>query len=595
MSDFLPASVTILYGSETGNAQDYAQYLARRLQYFQLQPTLAALDDYPLKQLVTNTLFLVILCSTTGQGELPRRAKRFLRFLLRKKLPSDLLNHIKITTFGLGDSSYPKFNYAIKKLHARLLQLGCSELSPRCEADEQSPEGIDGFYTEWETALVAALQSHFPQLVSLDDRTLLPPEYPISVDKTTPPVPTLGQDEKVALTRTAGDLSVGTVAANQRITAEDHFQDVRHVTIEAEDIKYSPGDTLALYPVNDSRNVDLLFELQPHWLPLADQPLRVEKFPLVEGGYISSEKLTLRSLITHHIDIMAIPRRSFFMTLWHFVDDSTEDGAREKEKLWDFSRFEESEDLYNYANRPRRLILETVMEFEKNLRIPVEYVLDLFPVIKPRLFLIASGPSPTLVELVVAVVEYKTILRRIRKGLCTKWLKGLQKGDRVLYFVHKSNISFALSDGSEPPVIMVAPGTGVAPMKSLIEQQASSRGQDLFLFYGCRYKEKDYLFREVWDQLEAQGKLNLFPCFSRDGNPTIKYVQHALFAQKDKVADLILHQTAIVFVCGSSGNMPREVRISLIEILVTAGLDRSKAESYLLQMEDSGRYIQETW
>lgn len=595
MPTFLPSSVTILYGSETGNAHDYAQYLSRRLQYYQLQPTLAALDDYPLKQLVTKTLFLIILCSTTGQGELPRRAKRFLRFLLRKKLPSDLLNHLKITTFGLGDSSYPKFNYAIKKLHARLLQLGCEELLPRCEADEQSPEGIDGFYTEWETALVAALKNHFPELVTLDDNVLLPPEYPISVDEKAPVIVTSGQDERIALTRTAGELSVATVAANSRITAEDHFQDVRHVIFEAEDLTYAPGDTLALYPVNDKRNVELLFELQPHWLPLADQPLLVEKLPVVEGGYISNETLTLRSLITHHLDIMAIPRRLFFMVLWHFVDESTEDGAREKEKLREFSRFEESEDLYNYANRPRRLILETIMEFEKNLRIPVEYVLDLFPVIKPRLFLIASRPSATLVELVVAVVEYKTILRRIRRGLCTKWLKSLQKGDKVLYFVHKSNLSFALADGSEPPIIMVAPGTGVAPMKSLIEQQVLSRGQDLHLFFGCRYKEKDYLFRELWQGLEAHGQLHLYPCFSRDPGSPSKYVQHSLFAQKEKIGDLILHQKAIVFVCGSSGNMPREVRISLIEILVSAGLERAQADAFLLEMEDSGRYIQETW
>ena len=90
---------------------------------------------------------------------------------------------------------------------------------------------------------------------------------------------------------------------------------------------------------------------------------------------------------------MSIPRRSFFALLWHFVDPSTEDGEREQEKLMEFGSFDEPEELYDYANRPRRLILETLLEFENNLTIPVSYILDLFPLIRPRMFLIASCPS----------------------------------------------------------------------------------------------------------------------------------------------------------------------------------------------------------
>lgn len=584
MSSFPVDSVTILYGSETGNAQDYAHYLGRKLRYNSLKPTVASLDSYPLKSLVTDTRFLIVICSTTGQGELPRNAKRFLNFLLRKKLPHDLLNHIHCTTFGLGDSSYPKFNYAIKKIHARLLQLGCKELSPRCESDEQAPEGIDGYYAEWERTLIAGLQKQFPALYSIDENVLLPPEYHVEV------VGAENLEKSANLELTRHSLSVGQIVQNRRVTASDHFQDVRHLVIEAEngDLDYAPGDTLALYPHNDDHTVQLLLELQPQWLEIADRPLEIGPLE-VEGGLIDAKCLTLRTLFTFHLDIMAIPRRSFFSLLYHFVDDATDDGQREREKLYEFSKIEESEDLYDYANRPRRLILETLLEFERNLIIPIHYVLDLFPTIKVRLFLIASRPSPKSVELVVAIVEYKTILRRIRRGLCTKWIKSLNTGDKVVYSVHRSNLSFLLPATPNPPVLMISPGTGVAPMKSLIEHVAGT--SELHLFYGCRYRAKDYLFGDLWDNLEVE----VYGCFSRDAGSEAKYVQDRLFQEKELVEELLLKKSAIVFVCGSSGNMPRQVRLTLAQILQDGGLGEAESHDYLLKMENSGRYIQETW
>lgn len=596
------SGVTVLYGSETGNAQDYAQFLAKRLKYFGLKPTIMSLDHYPLKNLVTDTKFLIIICSTTGQGELPRNSKKFMKFLLKKKLPSDLLNHIELTTFGIGDSSYPKFNYAIKKIHARLLQLGCSELCTRCEADEQTPEGVDGYYSEWETNLLEALKKKIQGIpLTYDETVLLPADNPVEVLYNEQDIVTSDPSTEVSLTRIGDgstDLILGSVKDNKRITKEGHFQDVRHLIIESENLLYIPGDTVALYPSNDEASVEALIQLQPHWIPIADKPLVIHgEVPFIEGGLIDKLKLTLRSLLTHHLDIISIPRRSFFMTLAHFSDASTEDGEREQEKLREFSRIEESEELYNYANRPRRLILETILEFQQNLRIPVDYILDLFPIIKPRLFLIASRPSPNLVELIVAVVVYKTILRRVRRGLCTKWLKLLQNNDKIVFSIHKSNLKFELPNYKYPPILMVSPGTGVAPMKSLIEHiTLTGIQQDLYLFYGCRSKENDYLFGDLWDSLKSQNKLSIYPCFSRDLDSKVKYVQHKIYEEHELVGDLILNQNAILFICGSSGAMPREVRITLVEILVKFGkMKNNEADDYLMNMENTGRYLQETW
>lgn len=144
---------------------------------------------------------------------------------------------------------------------------------------------------------------------------------------------------------------------------------------------------------------------------------------------------------------------------------------------------------------------------------------------------------------------------------------------------------------------MVSPGTGVAPMKSLIEHIALlGIQQDLYLFYGCRNKENDYLFGDLWASLKSQNKLSIYPCFSRDQDSKIKYVQHKIYEQHELVGDLILNQNAIVFICGSSGAMPREVRITLVEILVKFGkMTDTEADDYLMDMENGGRYLQETW
>lgn len=579
------SGITILYGSETGNAQDYAHYLARNLRYYSLQPKLSSLDAYDLKGLVTDTSYLVVVCLTTGQGELPRNAKKFMRFLLKKKLPRDLLNHLQFTTFGLGDLLYPKFNYAIKKIHTRLLQLGATELGPRCESDELAPEGVDGYYAEWERTVIAALRRAIPSATAIDQHVLLPPEYHVEVKTAAPDVPT---NASHALTRSALLLRAK-VVANCRITAADHFQDVRHLVLETPAaLDYRPGDTLALYPPNDERSVQLLLELQPHWLAVADKPLAVSAVE-IEGGIIARDALTLRSLLTFHLDIMSVPQRSFFSLLHHFVDASSADGLRERDKLFEFSQIENSEGLYDYANRPRRLILETLLEFEHNLHIPVDYVLDLIPVIKVRLFLIASKPTPHSVELAVAIVEYKTILRRIRRGLCTRWIKLLQPGDEVVFSVHLSNLRFSSLDGSSPPVIMISPGTGVAPMKSLIEATAGLR--ELYLFSGCRHRDMDFLFLPLWRELEKAGHLNLYPAFSREKDYKYKYVQDYLFAEKAMVGGL-MSTGAMVFVCGSSGKMPTQVRVTLVEILKDFV---AEPEQYLLDMENEGRYIQETW
>uniref|UniRef100_A0A060T714 NADPH-dependent diflavin oxidoreductase 1 n=1 Tax=Blastobotrys adeninivorans TaxID=409370 RepID=A0A060T714_BLAAD len=581
-------SVLVLYGTETGNSQDYAQLVAKKCQRLRIDVKVRAMDDCTLLDLVSFKV-LIFVCSTTGQGELPRNAKKLWKQMLRRKLPPTFLFGVHFTTFGLGDSSYPRYNWAIKKIHRRVAQLGAKELSPRGEGDEQSAEGVDENFDAWVNIVAKHLRELFPLesgVQELDESTLLDPRYTITLlrDRLKH-----GPDTVKSINMTRSDVNKATIKRNDRITAQDHFQDVRHLQFEStdSDLSYVPGDTVALYPANNWDEVDLFIKHQK-LTEVADFPVEVnEEFAnAVPGGLV--HPLTIRSLLLYHLDLVTIPRRSFFASVWHFASDE-----RERERLQEFSTLEGLEDLFDYANRPRRSILETVLEFD-SLQIPVEYLLDVIPILHPRLFSIASpedqsnADGPLNVELAVAIVKYKTILRRIRRGVCTRWIEGLRPGDAIPFTLHKSPLAL----NQELPAVLIGPGTGVAPIRSLVlTRHAQSAIGKMVLFFGCRFKDKDYIFEDDWEAPTKSGQLEVVTAFSRQNGG---YVQNRLFEKRKDIGDLIVNHNASVYLCGSSGRMPREVRITIVEIVKQALTD-GDAEEYVKKMENEGRYLQETW
>lgn len=290
--------IVILYGSETGNAHDFATILSHRLHRWHFSHTFCSIGDYD-PQDILKCRYLFIICSTTGQGELPRnvnalkgeRPVTFWSFLKRKNLPSNLLNHIQTAMLGLGDSSYPKFNYGIRKLHQRIVtQLGANELFDRLEADDQAMAGsnkgtglgIESVYFEYEKKVLSFLLSKYPnrkvngQIIKreeLDPEVYLEPASYLQLSDE-------HANEKFNSTKVIfeGDesLKVGRVNINKRITSEGHFQDVRQFKFSNVDKiqeNYEPGDTVTIYPCNTDEDVSKFLTNQSHWLEIADKPL----------------------------------------------------------------------------------------------------------------------------------------------------------------------------------------------------------------------------------------------------------------------------------------------------------------------------------
>jgi sulfite reductase alpha subunit-like flavoprotein len=406
---------------------------------------------------------------------------------------------------------------------------------------------------------------------------------------------------------------IATLKSNTRVTAKEHWQDVRELTFTIpEKIEYAPGDILSIYPKNAAEDVDSLVSLL-EWSDIVDHPVRFcsiasssPQEPVLP--YLLEEpKLTIRRLLMDYLDITAIPNRYFFFQLAHFTTDEMH-----KERLLEFANPIYREELYNYTSRPRRSILEVLHDFP-SVKIPWQQAAAVFPRLRHRQFSIASGgklkhdpekPGQTQIQILVAIVKYQTILRKIRRGVCTRYLAQLPTGSKITVTINKGGMG-ASPDQASKPVVMVAPGTGLAPMRSFIWERASwAQNSDIelgesILFYGSRKRDADYFYKDEWEGEPNDNKklpVQVFTAFSRDQREKI-YVQDIIRKQAALVYRLLKEEVGgTVYVCGSSGKMPKSVREAFIFVFEQEGkLDREDAERYVAKMEKEGRYKLEVW
>ncbi|KAI8633431.1 riboflavin synthase domain-like protein [Xylariaceae sp. FL1651] len=395
------------------------------------------------------------------------------------------------------------------------------------------------------------------------------------------------------------DAWYGVVDDNIRLTPYAHWQDVRHLIIRLfpkeddegnlESLIYEPGDVAVIYPKNFLQDVQALIDLMD-WGEVADKPF-IHQCKSADILYNTPKNCyplsnsTLRQLLTHNYDITCIPRRSFFEEIAHYTEDPTH-----KERLREFANPGLSDEFWDYTSRPRRSILEVLQDFP-SVRIPYQHVPSIFPVIRGREYSIASSgllatdpdaPGDTLIELVVALVKYKTVLRKTRQGLCSRYIASLNPGTPISVTVQMNRIP----DVNNPrkPLIAIAPGTGIAPIRSLIFERTGrannagiSEVGETVLFYGGRSRNADFYFEEEWTDLGIE----VITAFSRD-QPHKIYVQDRILENYVRVCELI-RKGASICLCGSSGKMPEAVRLALCDCLVKGELatDREHAKQLL--------------
>ncbi|XP_066258161.1 NADPH-dependent diflavin oxidoreductase 1 isoform X1 [Euwallacea similis] len=598
---FQNVKITILYGSQTGNAQDVGERLWRESKRFYFQSCVKPLNDFNIAQIAQERC-IIFICSTTGQGEEPDNMKIFWKFLLKKSLPKDFLSQMKFAVLGLGDSSYSKFNFVAKRLYKRLLQLGGEPLIELGLGDDQHDFGYDAVTDPWMEKLWIKLNEVYPlplHIAPLSANLAIIPRWTSVQTKNVNNLLDVQNNvnkyhSNLYSTETCDHLDA-VILENRSQTHKTHFQDVRLIKFKTNGQKYAPGDLLVLRPKNLSWKI-LEFKniLTKNGVNIKDETVinLKENDPNMPVPEVLKRNVTFKLLCEEYFDLFSIPRRHVFQLLSQITDSELE-----KEKCLEFCSGESREDMYAYTTRPRRNIVEVLDDFPhatKNLTLDILF--EILPPIKPREFSIASSfkRQNNEVHLLVAVVKYKTNLVKERIGLCSNFLADLNPGDQVYAWLKGG--SFKFPSNLDVPVIMVGPGTGVAPFRSFILEmcEKNKNPKNLLLFFGCRYEAKDFLFKEEFVSLRDDSLLTLVCAFSRDQKEK-SYVQHKIKENGELVWNAI-ERNCYIFVAGNSKNMPQQVREAFVSVCVNYGrLQDSEAVKKIDLMVKQGRYQTECW
>ncbi|ELY6244924.1 NADPH-dependent assimilatory sulfite reductase flavoprotein subunit [Cronobacter universalis] len=542
-----PASViTLISASQTGNARRVAEALRDDLLAAQLNVNLVNAGDYKFKQIAQEKL-LIVVASTQGEGDPPEEAVALHKFLLSKKAPK--LDGTAFAVFGLGDTSYEHFCQAGKDFDTRLAELGAERLLDRVDADVEYQAAAQA----WRQRVVDVLKARVPKeapsqaaftasgAVNLVDSTPYTKESPLTA----------------------------TLSVNQKITGRHSQKDVRHIEIDLGDagLRYQPGDALGVWYQNDPALVQELLELL--WLK-GDEPVTVgeKTLPLSEALQWHFELTVNTAAIVENY--ATLTRSEALLPL-----------VGDKAKLQDYAARTPIVDMVRFA--PAQL--------------DAEQLLGLLRPLTPRLYSIASSQAEVEneVHITVGVVRFD-IEGRPRAGGASSYLADrLEEDGEVRVFI-EHNDNFRLPATPETPVIMIGPGTGIAPFRAFMQQrEADGATGKNWLFFGNPHFTEDFLYQVEWQRYVKEGLLTRIDlAWSRDQDHKI-YVQDKIREQGAELWRWI-QEGAHLYVCGDANRMAKDVEQALLEVIAAyGGMDAEAADEYLSELRVERRYQRDVY
>eukprot|EP01065_Artemidia_motanka_P014153 TRINITY_DN18123_c0_g1_i1.p1 TRINITY_DN18123_c0_g1~~TRINITY_DN18123_c0_g1_i1.p1 ORF type:complete len:628 (+),score=147.46 TRINITY_DN18123_c0_g1_i1:84-1886(+) len=592
-----PANCAVVYGSQTGTAEAYSSRIATALCGIGIHCSVGSMDDFGWGRLRRCRL-AVVVAATTGDGDAPDNMKRcWVEMRTRGCEPAEDLSY---AVFCLGDSGYEKYNYVGKMMHNLLSRLGGTPLLHRGLGDDQDPAGLDEGFEPWLGGLLAALEH--------SRGTPISPAARFVVEARGERKAAADEHAAAEVPATAADrLWTATICSNRRMTPADHFQDVRHVEmkVEAAAPPWEVGGSVGLYPRNPPQEVARLLRR------LAKPPgttVRIEEregtgITWVSGApALAGRDITLHTLFSCHLDICGTPGRSAFEILARF----SRGDAEQQEKLQGMASNTPvgMEDLRFYCTREKRTFVEVLCDFP-SVDIPLEWLLELIPPLRPRLYSVSSAPVPgeanPVLSVTVALVEYKTPYGRPKRGLCSRWVSDVGAGQEIRVVFKPPAVQ--LPD-TAVPVVLVGPGTGIAPCRAVIQARraAGAGAGNVTLIVGARNRGKDFLYGGEFEELAGDGWLRLHTAFSRDQDSKF-YVQH-LIRQRVEVRDSVaatLVAGGHLYISGTSKNMPdavqRAVAYAISQLPAERGgiADEDQAKAYVARMKKERRLQLDCW
>jgi len=535
-------SLTVLYGSQTGNGEEIALAVVDQAKAAGFAAAAVSLADYKPANLKRESLVTFVI-STHGEGDPPDDAELFHEFLFSKKAPK--ISNLQFSVLALGDSSYVNFCQTGREIDARLEELGAERFAARVECDLDYDDPAAGW--------VETVVSELPDLLGKGEPVVAPRLRAVdsvsAFDKSNP--------------------FPAEVLVNQKITGGNSSKDVRHVelSLEGSGLRYEPGDALAVVVQNPPR---LVAEVLEELALVSDEIVTVR-----------DQNLELIDALTSALEITVVSLG--FLRDWAAVagDDDLTSMLQEKD----------SKVLSNFVDQHQ--IIDVVRLYPA--AVDAQQFVGMLRHLSPRSYSISSSPdaNPDEVHLTVAAVHYEAFGRE-HWGAASTHLASLQEGASASVFVDR-NSRFRLP-GDDVPIIMIGPGTGIAPFRAFVEQRVEQGAAgNNWLFFGDRNFDSDFLYQLEWQRHLKQGNLTrLDVAFSRDQDRKI-YVQDRIRENSEEVYRWI-ESGAVIYVCGDAKQMAKDVNDALIDVLVReGGLDTVAATHKLKALRSEGRYQRDVY
>jgi NADPH-ferrihemoprotein reductase len=636
VNKFPAGDLSIFFGSQTGTAEGFARVIMEETKSKGFNAKMCDLEDFD-PEVLANTTLAIFLMATYGEGEPTDNAAKFTKWAKSDTVAENFLAKLKFAVFGLGNRQYEHFNKMGKLTNQMLEKFGASRMFEYGEGDDDN--ALEEDFDAWKSKLIPAMMSQFhpegagsaPESGSVSARKV---ELQFAAE--------LGDEESVTqrmLTRTSrarlpSDSFEGakvntstkhfftsspiTVAVNRELRSPaGRLQgSTRHIELDLNDSTlsgYETAENLAVLPHNIDETVDAICRSQGYKL---DQVFTLVPVAGVDFRAPFPTPCTIGEAIGMYYDINGAPRVSTVARFLPYVADPKQHEWLEtlvsKENRHSFPDF-----VYNNGVSITSLLTNEL----SSCKIPLSDFLNIVPFLQPRFYTISSSSvaHPNAIHATVSVTQDTKVSGKVVQGVCSTYLAGIPPGSSCRVYLRPS--SFKLPADVGKPIIMIGPGTGIAPMRAILQERAMQRSQAGLavcgtntLYFGCRRRDEDFIYEDELRGYERNGVLDtLHLAFSREGSAKV-YVQN-LMRQPENAQAIVkdLELGGHVYVCGATA-MGSDVLSALTDIWSSikgaidflldgcgvltqnfVGASKEESAAFIKLLQDEGRYVQELW
>src|SRR3984893_3693771 len=575
----------VLYGSNLGTAEELATRVADLAEVNGFATKLAPLDDFVGK--LPEQGGVLIFCASYN-GAPPDNATQFIKWL-GGDLPKDAFAKVRYAVFGCGNSDWSATYQSIPRLiDEQLAARGARSVYARGEGDARSD--LDGQFEDWFAKAAPQAVKEFGVDSSFARSASDEPLYKIE------PVAPSAVNAIVAL----GGVSPMKVLVNSelqnKLGANASDRSTRHIEVQLpSDITYRVGDHLSVVPRNDPALVDSVAR-RFGFLP-ADQ-IRLQVAEGRRAQLPAGEPVSVGRLLSEFVELQQVATRKQIQ----IMSENTRCPVTKPKLLAYVGDDAASTELYRLDILGKRKSVFDLLEEHPACELPFHAYLEMLSLLAPRYYSISSSPSgdPSRCSVTVGVVGGPASSGRgVYRGICSNYLAGRRPNETVHATVRETKAGFRLPDDASVPIILIGPGTGLAPFRGSLQERAArkAKGATLgpaMLFFGCRHPDQDYLYADELKAFEASGITELHTAFSRAEGPKT-YVQNLVAAQKEHVWSLI-EAGAIIYVCGDGGKMEPDVKAALVAIYrERKGVDGDAGLRWIDDLGTKNRYVLDVW